>query len=330
MPLKYTPRPTILPAVDFDASADATALRAAMKGFGTDEQTIISILCARSNSQRQTIATKFNEELGRDLLNDLKSELSGNLGNLIRGLMLPPMNYLCDQLFKAMDGFGTNECTLIEILCSQESQQLQLIAKLYEEMFNRPLVEHVCSETSGDFRRLLTLLLTTTRDPPRSVDRHLVEQQAKLLYEAGEGKWGTEESTFSKILTKSGFEHLELLFEEYKKLTDRAIEQALKAELSGKYYEALSAIVEYVRSPARFFARRLYEAMRGLGTDDAALIRIIVSRAEIDLENIKEEFERMYGKTLANAVKSETSGDYERTLCELIEKKNNLKSILSK
>lgn len=274
-----------------------------MKGLGTDEQAIINILCARSNQQRQIIAAKFNEELGRDLLKDLKSELSGNLENLILGLMMPPVNYLCAQLFKAMDGFGTNECTLIEILCSQDSQHLQLIAKLYEDMFNRPLVEHVCSETSGDFRRLLTLLLTMTRDPPGSVDRDLAEQQAKLLYEAGEGKWGTEESTFSKTFTKSSLEHLELLFEEYKKLTDRAIEQALKTELSGKYYEALSAIVEYVRSPPRFFARRLYEAMRGLGTDDAALIRIIVSRAEIDLENIKEEFERMYSKTLVNAVK---------------------------
>ena len=42
--------------------------------------------------------------------------------------------------------------------------------------------------------------------------------------------------------------------------------------------------------------------MKGAGTDDTALIRIIVSRCEIDLGTIKDKFEKLYEKTLEEAL----------------------------
>lgn len=60
--------------------------------------------------------------------------------------------------------------------------------------------------------------------------------------------------------------------------------------------------VECVQSPPAFFAKRIYDAVNGVGTDDNTLIRIIVSRSEIDLGTIKQEFERIYDKTLESYV----------------------------
>jgi hypothetical protein len=61
--------------------------------------------------------------------------------------------------------------------------------------------------------------------------------------------------------------------------------------------------VKSVGNRPGYFAERLHYAMKGLGTDDDTLIRIIVSRCEIDLVNIIFEYERIYGKALFSAVK---------------------------
>ncbi|KAI9589400.1 annexin B10-like [Glossina fuscipes] len=316
--MDYNPMPTILPAENFDIEADAAALRAAMKGFGTDEKAIIDMLTARSNAQRQKIKEHFLREYGRDLIDDLKSELEGRFEGVIVGLMLRPVEYLCKQLHKAMEGAGTNESTLVEILCTKSNDEMADIVSCYENMYDRPLVEHICSETSGHFRRLLTLIVTGVRDPAGTVDAEKAKELAQALYNAGEAKLGTDEEVFNRILAHSSFAQLRLIFEEYKQLSGQTIEQAIKHEMSGKLHDAMMAIVECVQSPPTFFAIRLFKAMDGIGTDDTTLIRIIVSRSEIDLGNIKQEFERLYNRTLYSAVKSETSGDYKRALCALL------------
>ena len=57
------------------------------------------------------------------------------------------------------------------------------------------------------------------------------------------------------------------------------------------------------KDPAKFFAERLYKSMKGLGTDEDTLTRVIVSRCEIDLEHVKEAFQKAYGKTLDSFIK---------------------------
>ncbi|XP_073956398.1 annexin B10 isoform X2 [Choristoneura fumiferana] len=321
--MSHQREPTVVGVPNFNAAEDAATLRAAMKGFGTDEQAIIDILTSRSNIQRQAIAQAFTHEYGRDIIEDLKSELGGHFEDVIVALMRPPAEYLCKELHNCMEGMGTDENTLVEILCTRTKKEIAEIVDAYERLYNRPLAEHMCSETSGDFRRLLTLIVTSShqgaRDEEAGVDAARAQDAAQALFDAGEAKWGTDEEIFNKILAHESFAQLRAIFEAYKDIAGRTIEQAIKAEIGGELKDALSAIVECTQSPAAWFATRLRAAMQGLGTDDRTLVRIVVSRSELDLAAIAREYERLYDKTLESEIRQgETSGDYKRALVALL------------
>uniref|UniRef100_A0A0N4Z1U3 Annexin n=1 Tax=Parastrongyloides trichosuri TaxID=131310 RepID=A0A0N4Z1U3_PARTI len=314
----HTARPSIKPHDDFHPNHDAEALRKAMKGFGTDEAAIIRILTQRSNWQRQEILKSYKQLHGRDLIKDLKSELSGDFEDLIVALMVPPAEYDAQELHKAMAGLGTKESVLIEILCSRTNAQINEIKNVYQQKYKRDLEKDIKGDTSGYFERILVSLSTGCREECAPPDHLRANQDARELYRAGEMKLGTDESTFITILGTRSNCHLAMVFDEYEKVAEHTIEHAVKGEFSGDIKKSLLAIIEVVRNTPMFFAGLLYDSMKGLGTRDKDLIRIIVSRSEIDLRDIAMAFERKYNKTLADMIKGDCGGDYRDALLAII------------
>jgi len=309
---------TVTADPEFNPEAVSEALRKAMKGLGTDEKAIIEQLTSISNEQRLTLTAAFKQMYGRDLIDDLKSELGGKLERVILALMTPAVFYDARELRAAMKGAGTEEGVLIEILSSRSNNEIARIKAAYKKDLDRDLEEDLMSETSGDFKRLLVSLANGCRDESSDADADLAAENAQALVDAGVKKWGTDEETFNRILCTLSHEQLRLVFDEYENITGKSMEDSIKSELSGDLRDGMLAVVQCARSKVDYFAGRLYKSMKGAGTDDPTLIRVIVSRSEIDLELIKEAFEATYEKPLAKFVKDDCSGDYERVLLALV------------
>jgi len=317
--------PTLLPAENFNAEEDSNVLQKAMKGFGTDEAAIISILARRSRDQRKAIALQFTTMFGKQLGKELSGELSGNFKTLCVESLLGKAEFDAKQLNKAIKGLGTDETTLVEVICSRTNQELTEIKAAYKTLFKKELEADVVGDTSGFFKCLLVGCLQANRPESTEFDRNKAKQDAQELLEAGEKKWGTDESKFQVIIVARSYAQLRATFQEYAKAANKDIEDTIASEMSGDVKDGMLAVVRVIRNKSAYFAGQLHKSMKGLGTDDDTLVRVVNSRCEVDMVQIKEEFQKAYKQTLAMFIKDDTSGDYRKMLLTLIGEESSIK-----
>ena len=279
---------------------------------------LINIVAHRSNEQRQYISQEYFKQFKKSLYDDLKSELSGNFEDAVIALFYTPEDYDCYQLRKAMKGLGTNEDTLIEILATRSNERINRIKQRYNEMYQRDLVKDVDSDTSGFFREILKKLLEANRPNNPYPDEQECSRNAKELYDAGIQKKGREQLTYLYILTQKSREELATISKIYYKWYSKTLFQEIESLFSGDARRVLKAIVYALLSPSEYFAYRIHKAIKGLGTNDTILIRVLVSRDEIDINRIKRYYKQLYQKELYQAVSEDVSGDYRALLLELI------------
>ncbi|XP_062874274.1 annexin A1a isoform X2 [Trichomycterus rosablanca] len=301
----------------FDASSDAAVLDKAIKTKGVDEDTIIQSLVKRNNEQRQQVKAAYQKASGKPLDAALKAALSGELEEVVLGMLKTPAQFDAELLKGAMKGLGTDEETLVEILASRSNKEIRDIKVAYKEAFKKDLEADIKSDTGGDFRNGLLSLCKGTRSEDRTVQEDQADRDARALYEAGEKRKGTDCAVFIDILTNRSAPHLRKVFEMYSKYSKVDVAKAIDLELKGDIENLLVAVVKCAGSKPAYFAEKLNLAMKGSGYKGKILTRIMVSRSEVDMALIKQEYKKKYGKTLYKDILDDTKGDYEKILLAL-------------
>ena len=145
-----------------------------------------------------------------------------------------------------------------------------MLKSTYYYIFNKDLTWLMRSDLSGDYRAVILLALEVhspsgfymslfeiasvfhLRSPstlllqrlqvtydPKLHTYEKAKADAVKLYDAGEGRWGTDEISFVRILFSSPREHLVLVNDIYKKKYVSDLEAAVRNEFSGYAMEAL-------------------------------------------------------------------------------------------
>ncbi|VDP03424.1 unnamed protein product [Schistosoma margrebowiei] len=145
-------------------------------------------------------------------------------------------------------------------------------------------------------------LLKADRDEFTFVNRNIVQRDVEELSNTIQQNIRIDESKFILILASRSYAHLRVVFNEYIRISKHTMEDTLKLRMRGNALSALLSIVRCIQNKPRYFAEKLFKAMQFVETADKALIRIIVSRCEIDMKNIMKEFYKITGNTLDECI----------------------------
>jgi annexin A7/11 len=178
-------------------------------------------------------------------------------------------------------------------------------------------VEELSSELSGDLRKVILTLVSCVRNENKIADEKECEEKAEKLYNAGERIRGTDKKIFYDILTMASREELILIDKIYEKRYNHGLIDAINNEFSFSMKKLLITIVMSRINPPEYFARRVNYAVKGLGTKDTLLIRILVTRNIIDMPQIIKEYQRIFHQDMIKDIEDDTSGDYRRILVRL-------------
>ncbi|CAH8568383.1 unnamed protein product [Schistosoma margrebowiei] len=304
-------KPTLTPKEDFCVEHDCERLKGALDRLNIVEKEIVEVMGRRPVVQRIAILQTYKSLYKDNLFAIFNSKLTGYLKDCLIALCYTPAEFDAIELHRAMRGTDTDEDTIIEILCTKTNEQIRRIKDVYPKLFDGcDLMNDVNNQITHPFKRIFMTLLKADRDEFTFVDRNIVQRDVEELSNTIQQNIRIDESKFILILASRSYAHLRVVFNEYIRISKHTMEDTLKLRMRGNALSALLSIVRCIQNKPRYFAEKLFKAMQFVETADKALIRIIVSRCEIDMKNIMKEFYKITGNTLDECIDIHAYLDY--------------------
>ncbi|RDW79010.1 annexin [Aspergillus mulundensis] len=305
-----------------DFRRDADTLRKAMKGFGTDEKTLIQVLARLDPLQIAAVRATYSSHLRRDLYSDVKSETSSYFRQGLLAIIDGPLMHDTALAREAVQGIGTKEWLLNDVLLGRSNADLNAIKVSYERTYRRSLERDVEGDLSFKTKNLFAHVLRAARHEETAyIDQRTIESEAQNIHGATAARMVNNADEVCAIFARSSNRELQALNQAFSARYHTSLEAHLEKEFSGHMKDALLHMLRTALDSAMRDAVLLEECMKGMGTKDEKLV-VRVVRVHWDRQhvaNVKGAYQHKYKQDLVKRVRGETSGDYQRLLVAMLE-----------
>ena len=297
-----------------DPKSAAERLHQALFDKKNKEETCTDIIINNDLEHRLLIAKKYGELYGNPLYEDMKSKLGGHFKELCGYCFLTPMEFNAKMLKRGFKGLSIDDQLIFEILADHTLEEYKQIEEAYKTETGRELRKDIEKNFNGNLRKDILNLMSTERRVNSEPDHKECERLADLLISAGEKKWIEDENIFRDVFILTSPEEMVLVGRYYLKKTGVLLIDAIEKKVGGKGKNLLREVVYANIIPHELFAEKLYNSIKGLGTNTALLNRVLASRHGVDMPQIKEIYQWKYKVTLKEDIIGDTSKEYQK-LC---------------
>ena len=281
--------------------------------FGKNrEETCLDVIINNDLGGRIEIAKAYGKAYKNPLYEDIKSKLSGNFKELAGYLFLTPFEFYAKMLKRVFKGLSVDESIIFEILCCHTQDEYKQIEAAYKKETKKDLSKDIGKNFSGAIKKNLLNIISTPRRINENPDKELCEKLADKLISAGEGNWVSDDKLFKQVFIECSVNELVLVCRYYYQKTGNNIIDIIEKKCSGKNKTLLREIVFGTIIPHELYAEKIRSAIKGLGTNNALLNRVLAERCQLDMPEIKEIYGHKYNITLREDIIGDTSGIYQK------------------
>ncbi|XP_022089053.1 uncharacterized protein LOC110978393 [Acanthaster planci] len=301
----------------YDDKEDAARLFKATKGMTKAETAFIHTLARRTYSQRQQTKEIFEKHYELDLEVELIEVLGDEWTDIISILLAKREMIDATALRQALKGELPLTDTVMGLLCTRNNAAISVIKKAYAKEYGTQLADDIKSETKGQLRHLFLAVAKGTRMEGSEIDPDRAKQDAEILNtESEEERWKADTGKLAELLRIASFSQIREVLEQYEQLYGRRVMDEIQQQLGGDYRDALQAMVKCLYHCAMYMAERFRISL--VRQNSPSLIRLVITRSEIDMPQIRKAYRQRYGETLMDAISSICQEPYKKALINMV------------
>ena len=279
-----------------------------------NETSILEIITKTDLKKRMQISKYYKVTYNNPLFDEIMSKIGGDFGYCAAQTFLSPIEFCLHHLKL---GLKKDYETVFEILTSKTNEELKVIEKVYKSDTGKDLRSDIMKEYKGVIGKNLILMFDVVRSNNSRLRKNECERLAKQLVEKDVKLWVEDEKIFKDIFLLKSPEELVLIARYYFNLTGNNLIEIVDKKLSDKNQKLLRAILYNNIMPHELYAEKINLAMKGFGTNEENLTRVLISRCDIDMPLIREMYEYKYKNSLKDDIINDTSGNYQK-LCAFL------------
>ncbi len=296
---------------------DVDTFKNSLNSFSEDEDSFIKLVTNYTISQRLKLKKAYKDKFNTDILEDIKNILAEKYSDLMTALFTNAIEY--DTIF-LKNSLKENESdieTILEIIANKPIWLINKIKEKYSQKFAEDLEENIKNNiTDENIQNLILILLNSEKDESKEFNIEESKNQAKELFEAED-----EEMTeiFYNIIKNSSQKELSIIVREYHKLSNKTFLDFIKENIPNEIQNYVNSLLFLIISPSEYFAKRIKSIIQDLNDNIKIklLIRILVGRSELDLNQIIHYYKVLFNKEIVDDIKENVTGDYQIALIEL-------------